>query len=93
MASFVFTKANPSDPRDIGLEIEEASRALAESYDGCAVEVVDYSRDDDASVWVRVELRSEGSDCDEAGNWYFGELRQRGIVIMQANQPLAQVAR
>ena len=91
MASFIFTKANPSDPRDIGLEIEEANRDLAETYDGCAAEVIDYSRDDESSVWVRVELRSEGGDCDEAGNWYFGELLQRGIVIAQAGQPPAHV--
>jgi len=84
MATFTFTKADPSDPRDIGLEIEEASLALANAYN-CMAEVVDYSDDDETRPWVRIELRADGAeyDCEEAGNWYFDELSNRGIVMLR----------
>lgn len=87
MATFTFTKADPSDPRDIGLEIEEASIALANAYH-CMAEVVDYSDDDESRPWVRIELRADGvdgadEDCEEAGNWYFDELSNRGIVMLR----------
>jgi hypothetical protein len=84
MATFTFTKADPSDPRDIGLEIEEASIALANAYH-CLAEVVDYSGDDETRPWVRIELHADSADddCEEAGNWYFGELSNRGIVMLR----------
>jgi len=84
MATFTFTKADPSDPRDIGLEIEEASIALANAYN-CMAKVVDYSDDDEPRPWVRIELRADGTDYDreEAGNWYFDELSNRGIVMLR----------
>lgn len=84
MTTFTFTKADPSDPRDIGLEIEEASIALANAY-SCMAEVVDYSDDDAALPWVQIELRTDGAgcDCEEAGNWYFDELSNRGIVMLR----------
>ena len=82
MATFTFRKADPRDWRDLGFEIEEASNRLADAYN-CRVEIVDWSLDEDSIQWVRVELHG-AADIDAAGNWYFGELSRRGVVMLRA---------
>jgi len=80
MATFTFRKADPRDPRDIGFEVEDASRTLAHSFN-CRVDIVSWSQDEETMPWVRVELHG-AADIDDAGNWYFSELSRRGIVVM-----------
>jgi len=70
-----------SDLRDIGFEIEEASRTLSSPFNDCTVEVIDLSDDGAPLDWVRVQLRANAlGNCEEAGNGYFAELSGRGIV-------------
>ena len=84
MASYKFIKRDASDPRDIGFEIEEASRTLSRQFSDCTAEVVDFSDDRAPLDWVRVQLRAKAEgNCEEAGNWYFTELSQRGIVLVR----------
>jgi hypothetical protein len=81
MATFTFCKADPCDPRDLGFEIEGAGMRVADAYN-CRVDIVDWSLDADSIPWVRVELHG-AADIDAAGNWYFGELSRRGVVMMR----------
>ena len=84
MASYKFIKRDASDPRDIGFEIEEANRTLARQFCDCNAQVVDFSDELAPLDWVRVQLRANAEgNCEEAGNWYFAELSQRGIVLVR----------
>jgi hypothetical protein len=54
---------------------------LASAYN-CRADIVDWNSELDSAPWVRVELHG-AADIDAAGNWYFGELLRRGIIVMR----------
>jgi hypothetical protein len=77
-----FVKSDPRDDRDIGLEIEDATRNFVAKFPECAAVVLDYCRHPDERDWVLLDLDTEPASHAHCLTYYLADLSQRGIVLV-----------